>query len=310
MSFIFIFAGLFLFLFSLGLLKKQLNSLFSTKLSNIIQSLTNSRLKSFMFGCFAAAAIQSSSGVTAIAIAFFVSNYIKPNSCLGIIIGANLGTCITTFITAININHISLFLIILGFIAYISFTKFNKYSILIIYIGIMLLGLDILNYGFAFILNNEAINNLIYHNQNSTALSTLFGVLSTAIIQSSSGIISIVEQMYCVGLINIKCAICIMLGANIGTTITGYLSTIKTSNNTKIIIDLNLYFNVFGVFLFIIFLIPFINLIIFLQNKYFLSNLKFSIAVAHFIFNFVTVVLAFVFFKVFEIFINNKLTRN
>ena len=74
MSFIYIFAGLFLFLFSLGLLKKQLNSLFSTKLSNIIQSLTNSRLKSFMFGCFAAAAIQSSSGVTAIAIAFFVSN--------------------------------------------------------------------------------------------------------------------------------------------------------------------------------------------------------------------------------------------
>ena len=101
-SLLLILSGLSLFLFSLDQIKKHLNTLFISKLHNFISKSVNTKLKSFLVGCIASAAIQSSSGITAIAISLLSSNYIKKKDCLGIIIGANLGTCLTTFIIAIN----------------------------------------------------------------------------------------------------------------------------------------------------------------------------------------------------------------
>ena len=97
-----------------------------------------------------------------------------------------------------------------------------------------------------------------------------------------------------------------MLGANIGTTFTGYLSTINTNNNTKKIININVLFNTLGVLLFLLIYNFFINHIIFIENKFFLSNIKFTIAYAHFIFNFISVVLGYIFFNFFCTFLNNK----
>lgn len=301
-----ILSGLSLFLFSLDQIKFNLNNLFISKLKKIISISVNTTLKSFLVGLIVSACIQSSSGTTAIAISLLSSNYIKPKNCLGIIIGANLGTCLTTFITAININNISLIILIISFITYIIIYKYRKITILFIYIGLMLLGLDILNIGFNNIINNNYIYNIIKTSQESTLLSVLFGIFSTAIIQSSSGIIGIVENMYDSNLINLSSSISIMLGANIGTTLTGYLATINTSNNTKTIINRNLLFNIIGVFLFILFLKPFIIYINNIQNKYFTNNLKLSIAYAHFIFNLITVILAYIFFNVLTININKK----
>ena len=107
-------------------------------------------------------------------------------------------------------------------------------------------------------------------------------------------------------LINLNCAISIMLGANIGTTLTGYLATINTSNNTKVIVNRNLLFNVLGVLLFILFFNIFINHISNLETKYFSNNLKFSIAYAHFIFNLITVILGYIFFNLFTYKIETK----
>lgn len=303
-----ILSGLSLFLFALDQMKLTLNNLFISKLHNLITKSVNTKFKSFLFGCIASAFIQSSSGVTAIAISLLSSNYIKPKDCLGIIIGANLGTCLTTFIIAININNISLLLIIISFILYILLTKYRKYIILIIYISLMLLGLDILNEGFNMIINNHFIYYTIQANQDSNLLSILFGVFSTAIIQSSSGIIGIVEGLYASNLIHLNCALSIMLGANIGTTLTGYIATINTNNNTKQIVNRNLLFNILGVILFIIIFTPFRNHISHLQNKYFSDNLKFSIAYAHFIFNLITVILGYIFFRLFTYKINRKQT--
>lgn len=301
---LFILSGLCTFLFSLDQIKYNLNNLFITKLQLIIKKLVNNRFKSFFIGCICSAIIQSSSGTTAIAISLLSSKYIKPKDCLGIIIGANLGTCLTTFVTAIDIRNISLYIIILSFLIYLFFTKIRKYILLLIYIGLMLLGLDILNYGFNQLINNKIIYNTINNFQSSNILSLLFGIFSTSIIQSSSGIISIVENMYSSKLINIYSAINIMLGANIGTTLTGYLATINTSKDTKIIINLNLLFNILGVLLFILLLTPYINHILSIEKKYLFNNTKLSIAYAHFIFNLITVSLAYIFFSFFEKMLN------
>lgn len=303
---LFIICGISIFLFSLDQIKSNLNNLFISKLHYLITKSVNTKFKSFLIGCISSAIIQSSSGVTAISISLLSSKFIKKENCLGIIIGANLGTCLTAFIIAINIEHISLIIIIIGFLLYIFINKYRKYLILLIYIGLMLLGLDILNYGFNTIINNKFIYSFIQNNQNSNLLSILFGIFSTAIIQSSSGIIGIVENMYASNLINLNASICIMLGANIGTTLTGYLATINTNNNTKSVVNRNLIFNILGVILFIILFTPFIKHISYLQNKYFINNLKLSIAYAHFIFNLITVILGYIFFKLLVYKINKK----
>ena len=135
-----------------------------SKIQKLISKSVNTTFKSFFMGFLSAAIIQSSSGTTAIAISLLSSKYIKPKDCLGIIIGANLGTCITTFIFAINTNNISLYIIFISFIIYLILSKYRKYIILTIYIGIMLLGLDILNYGFNLLINNnEYPLDLVYN---------------------------------------------------------------------------------------------------------------------------------------------------
>lgn len=304
--FLYILTGLLLFLFALDQIKFDLNSLFASKLQIYISKFVNTKFKSFLFGCIASAIMQSSSGTTAIAITLCSSKYISPKQCLGIIIGANLGTCLTTFIAAINIDNIFYYFIIIGTFLFFCFKSIKKYSILIIYIGFMLLGLDILNNGFNAIINNEFIYSIINNIQTSSLLSILFGILSTAIIQSSSGIISIVEEMYISNLVNLNSSIAIMLGANIGTTLTGYIATINTNKFTKNIINMNLVFNILGVLLFIIIYIPFINHIKNMELKYFSYNIKFSIAYSHFIFNLITVVLGYIFFNFFTYFLKTK----
>jgi phosphate:Na+ symporter len=170
----------------------------------------------------------------------------------------------------------------------------------------MLLGLDILNSGFTNIINNKEIYTIIQNIQNSNILSILFGILSTAIIQSSSGIIGIVEGLYETHLTSLESSIAIMLGANIGTTLTGYLAIINTSKETKTIINLNLIFNILGVVLFALFFVPFCNYIRYMQNNFFTNNLKFSIAFAHFIFNLISVILGYLLFDLFTYYINKK----
>lgn len=294
---IYIFSGLAIFLFSLDQIKFNLNNLFITKLQSIIKKTVETKFKSFLVGCISSAIIQSSAGTTAIAISLLSANYIKPKDCLGIIIGANLGTCLTTFIIAINIKYISLIIIIVSFIIYIIVYKYKKYIILFIYIGFMLLGLDILNSGFNIIINNKYTYTIINNFQSSSILSLLFGIFATAIIQSSSGIIGIVEGLYSSSLISTSSAISIMLGANIGTTITGYIATLNTNNNTKTIINRNLLFNILGVIIFIVIFNPFVKYVQYFEKKYFFNNLKLTIAYAHFIFNLITVILGYIFFR-------------
>lgn len=300
---IYIFSGLSIFLLSLDLIKVHLNTLFSSKIYSLINRFTDSKFKSFLFGCLSAAILQSSSGVTAISISLLAAKYIKEEDCLGIIIGANLGTCLTTFIFAINIQNISLLLILFSSIIYLIFKQKRHYIIVCLYIGFMLLGLDILKYGFGFIINSPIIYNILLNIQNDFLLSLLFGITSTAIIQSSSGIIGIVENMFASDIINLNCSIIIMLAANIGTTLTGYISTINTDTYCKKIINCNLIFNIIGVLLFIIFLKPFINTIAYLQNNFFLYDKKMVIALGHFVFNFVTVILGYIFFPTFKFYL-------
>ncbi len=295
---IFIFGGLALFLYALDLLKENLKAIYSNKLYKIIQKGTNKKWKAFMMGILGTIIIQSSSGITAIVLSLMTAGYLQLPAALGIMIGANIGTCFSAFFISLEINNLSFYLIIFSFIFYIIIKK-EKWKIIFsifLNIGIVFLGLELMGIGFDELAKSNVFVSFIKIYNNSPLLSILFGSLLTAFIQSSSATIGVLEQMYQAGIITLKSSIAIMLGSNIGTTITGYFSTIHTNKEAKQAVNANVLFNLLGVLLFYILLNPYYILLKYLENSLYPNNLKISIAMSHLLFNVITSIIAYFLF--------------
>lgn len=292
---ILIFGGLAIFLFGLSLTKASLKQMANKKLEHYIYHYTNTPLKSFIVGIITTILIQSSSGVTAIVVSFIAAGYLTFPQGLGIMIGANIGTCTTAFLFGINLENNALLIILIASILSFISTKntHKKVSQVLLGIGFLFLGLQIMGFGFDEVSKSNSFIIIMenYANKNFPAL--IIGIILTFIIQSSSAVIGLLEQIYAADLISIEPAIILLLGSNIGTTLTGLISTIATNDDAKKAVIANIIFNILGTFLFIIILKPFANLLIYLQNKNFIRTKELMIANAHLIFNVMTVIIAY-----------------
>lgn len=297
--FILIFGGLSVFLFGLNLTKESLKSIANAKLEYFIFNCTNTPLKSFLVGIITTILIQSSSGVTAIVVSFIAAGYLSFPQGLGIMIGANIGTCTTAFLFGLNVENNALLIIFIASILSFFFSSDNKKRVCqaILGIGLIFLGLQFMGFGFDIVGKSKTFVLIMeqYANKNFPAL--IIGVLLTFIIQSSSAIIGLLEQIYAADLISLKPAIMLLLGSNIGTTLTGLIATISTNNEAKKAVIANILFNILGTVLFFFLLSPFAVLLEFLKQKGLINSKEFMIAYAHLIFNVVTVVLAYFFFN-------------
>jgi len=290
--------GLAVFLFGLSFTRDNLKLLGNKHLEKIIQNSTNTKLKSFLIGMVSTILIQSSSGVTAIVVTFIASGYLSYKQGLGIMIGANLGTCVTAFLVGINIQEWSLIIIIIASICLI-FCKAEKYQLIsnaILGIGVIFLGLQLMEAGFTSIVKSKSFSNFIISYSNNSIIALLLGIILTFIIQSSSAIIGILEQLYATKIIFLQPAIALMLGSNIGTTLTACFVIVNTNYETKKAVLSNILFNILGAFLFLFLLIPFANIITLLETYHIIKSPEIAIAFAHLIFNFITVILAYYFF--------------
>jgi phosphate:Na+ symporter len=305
--------GLSIFLFGLSLTRENLKELGNSYLEKVIQKSTNTKLKAFIVGFISTVLIQSSSGVTAIVVTFIACGYLTYPQGLGIMIGANLGTCVTAFLVGINIQEWSLTIIIIATVAICIFKK-NSYQLIssaILGIGFLFLGLQFMEEGFKSIVESDAFSDFIIKYSNNSFFALLFGIILTFIIQSSSAIIGILEQLYAAQIITLQPALALMLGSNIGTTLTGAFVVINTNRETKKAVVANIIFNVIGVIIFLFILIPFTNLISTLEMNGTIATPQLAIAMGHLIFNFVTVILAYIFFdyliKLTDFIYGNKL---
>ncbi|HHU55272.1 MAG TPA: Na/Pi cotransporter family protein, partial [Acholeplasmataceae bacterium] len=291
--------GLSIFIFGLNLTKENLRCISNQRIQKIIYNSTNTVFKSFFVGFLATIIIQSSSGVTAIVVSFIASGILSFPQGLGIMIGANLGTCITAFLVGFNIQKWSFLIIIFGFILSTIFKKpqYQKTSQVIFGIGLLFLGLEFMEKGFKEIATSPIFSDLIILYSNSNIVALILGIVLTFIIHSSSAIIAILEQIYAAGIITLSPAIMFMLGSNIGTTMTGLIITINTNENTKKAVYANIIFNVLGMILFFILLKPYTLLLHMLEQKFFINFPEMTIAFAHLIFNFITVILGYFFFN-------------
>lgn len=293
-----ILAGLGLFLFGIEYMGEGLKSYAGDKLKNVIDKYTSHPLKGILIGAFVTCLIQSSSGTTALTIGLIRSGLMNLSQAIGIIMGANIGTVITSVLVGLKISKYAVYFIIIGaFLAMFSKNKKSKYLSQIIFgFGCLFYGLDLMGNNLAVIADVPEFTLITHFLTRSPWLGLLGGAVLTCMIQSSAATIAIIQQMYGAGAIGLNIALPFLFGSNIGTTITAILASIGGSIPAKRAAFFHVLFNVVGSILFMIIISPFTSLINYINSLNSITP-ELQLAIAHGIFNIVTTIVFFPFIK-------------
>ncbi len=284
--------SLFLFIIGLKLLINTLNKLSSTKIRQLILKFSKNNVQVLLLGIIITAICQSSNAVTAITLSFVSANYLSLRKGLIIIIGSNIGTTITSIFFSLNIQNYSFLFICLGIIIYILL-KNKQIGLLIISLGILLFGLNHLTYYLESILSLDYIKPFLIKFNNSNIICFFVGNIISFLMQSSSGSIGLIQNLYQNNLINLSSGVSFVLGANIGTTITGMFVGLFGNKNARIIGIINFFFNFLGSIFFLLLIKEYTELLIFIKNLFNLSN-SLTISISHIIYNLITVLIFFI----------------
>ena len=258
--------GLALFLFGMHAMGEGLSKTSGGRLEKILEKLTSNPLKAVLLGAGVTAVIQSSSATTVMVVGFVNSGIMKLSQAVGIIMGANIGTTATSWILSLSGIEGDSFLIkmlkpssfspilaILG-VAYIMFSKREKIrdiGMILIGFAILMTGMDTMSAAVKPLANVPEFTNILLKFSNPI-LGMLAGLVLTAIIQSSSASVGILQALCITGAVSYGAAIPIIMGQNIGTCITAILSGIGASKNAKRAALVHLYFNLIGTTIFML----------------------------------------------------------
>ncbi len=261
-----LFGGLGLFLYGMTVMGNGLERFAGGKLEKWLESFSSTPIKGVFLGAVVTALIQSSSATTVMVVGFVNAGIMRLTQAIGIIMGANVGTTVTAWILSLTglsssnpmimflqPKNFSLVFAIIGAILYL-FSKSDKK----VNVGQILLGFTILIYGMDFmssamspLRSNPEFANLLVLFSNPIA-GVLLGMAVTAIIQSSSASVGILQALATTVNISFSSAVPIILGQNVGTCVTAMLSCIGASKNAKRVAFVHLYFNIIGTIIFLI----------------------------------------------------------
>lgn len=307
-----LFGGLAMFLFGMELMGQGLESASGGKLEKILENLTSNLIKAVLLGIVVTGVIQSSSATTVMVVGFVNSGIMTLSRAVGVIMGANIGTTVTSWILSLagiesdsffmQLLKPSTFSPILGVIgmAMIMFSKREKKKD----IGNILIGFTILMYGMETMSGAvkpladvpEFTNILLIF--SNPVLGVLAGAVLTAVIQSSSASVGILQALCMTGAVPYSTALPIIMGQNIGTCVTALLSSIGAGKNAKRAALVHLYFNVIGT---TVFMIVFYSLYAFIDFSFMHDAAGVAgIAVIHSLFNIGATILLFPFANMLE----------
>ena len=256
--------GLALFLYGMQVMGDGLAKVSGGKLEQILENLTSSKWKAVLLGLCVTAVIQSSSATTVMVVGFVNSGIMKLTQAVGIIMGANIGTTVTSwllsltgiessnfFISLLKPSSFSPVLAMVGIIL-LTFTKSSRKKD----IGTILLGFAVLMFGMESmsgavkpLADVPEFTGLLLKFSNPVA-GLLAGAILTAIIQSSSASVGILQALCMTGAVPFSAAFPIIMGQNIGTCVTALLSAISANKNAKRAAMIHLYFNLIGTVIF------------------------------------------------------------
>ncbi len=237
---LFILGGVAIFLYGIDLMGDGLKRSAGNKIRTIIEKTTNTPLKGILVGILLTGLLQSSSGVTVLIIGLVGAGLMTLKQAVGVVFGANIGTTITSVLIGLPIADYALLFVFVGVIMIIFFKRKMVQSIgtTILGFGLIFFGLEVMGSGLKEIVMTDAVHDLfLLFSDTSNSFFWFFGVsfgtLFTAAVQSSSASIGIIQKLYHLNVeagvqtFTLWGALPMILGANIGTTITGLLASIN-----------------------------------------------------------------------------------
>ncbi len=290
MSLSLLIGGITLFIYSINTLSQSLSCLSLETIKKKILKFTSSTRKSMLAGFLSTIIIQSSSAVILLTISLINAKILTFNNSIGILLGSNIATTITSFIIGLNIEKISSYIMLLGFILMISKNKFNKIGAIAFNIGLLFFSLFLMSTSIESLKDSQTLYNYIQYVSSSFILSLIVGTLITIILQSSGVFIAILQVLSLSGFITIYQAIPFIFGANIGTTFDSFYGILNSEKDSKKLAHFNLFFNIGSVLLFSLLIAPFSSLIEIITSL-FQTNPALNIAIINILFNSLGVIL-------------------
>lgn len=282
--------GLALFLYGMTMMSSGLEIAAGNRMKSILEKLTANRLIGVGVGALITALVQSSSATTVMVIGFVNAGLMQLTNAVWLIMGANIGTTITGQLIALDIARYAPIIAFVGvsMIAFFKSQKFDAYGTILAGLGILFMGMSMMSSAMSPLRTMPEFVNIITKFENPL-IGIIVGALFTAIIQSSSASIGILQALAASGVITLPTAIFVLFGQNIGTCITAVLASIGVERNAKRTTIIHLAFNIIGtiIFVFITLLTPFEQFMMSLTS----DNVPAQIANTHTVFNLVTTLL-------------------
>ncbi len=303
--------GIAMFLYGMDLMGKSLEQTAGSKLQGILSTMTASPVRALLLGMAVTAVIQSSGATTVMAVGFVNSGLMELHQAIGVIMGANVGTTVTGWLLSLSGLEGDSFLTqmlnpnawspILGFIGIwlYTFGKDRRRGVGKIMLGfaILMSGMGIMSSAMSPLADEPWFMQLFLSFKNPV-LGVVAGAVLTAVLQSSSASVGILQALCSTGAVTFSAAVPIIMGQNIGTTVTALISSAGANKNAKRTAFVHLYFNLIGT---VVFLLGFYGLNAVIGFSFFNETANtFGIAIVHTVFNVVTTAILLPFNRVLE----------
>ena len=300
-----IIAGLVLFLFAVNNLSETIRSVLGNRAKELILKFTSNTFTSLLVGVIVTALLDSSSAVIIITIVFVNSNILSFKQAMGIVLGANIGTTLSSQIIAMDVGKYSPVLLLIGFVMLVisKSERINNLGKVILYFGVLFFGLFTMENAVE-PLKDEAFFSEWMKKTENPLIGALVGALVTLIIQSSSATVGMAIILSKKGLLSLAGGIAVMLGAELGTCSDTLIATIKASRAAIKTGLFHLTFNLLSIILGLVFFYPFMNLVKIISAN---APIERTIANAHMLFNILGVIIFVWTIPAFEYLLNKLL---
>lgn len=291
--------GLGLFLFGIRTMGDGLENAAGAKLKRMLEVLTGNRFLAVLVGFVVTAIIQSSTATTVMVVGFVNAGMMSLAQAVGVIMGANIGTTVTSLLIALNFSSVAAAAVLVGVILMLASKKTVVKNLGAIFtgFGLLFLGIDMMSDSMAPLRDSTGFMNFIV-TVSESPLRPLFGIIlgivMTAVLQSSSASVGVLQTLAMQGLVPLKFSVFVLFGQNIGTCLTALFSTVGAKKNSKRAAVIHLLFNLIGtgIFILIALLTPYVEWIEKLS-----PDPMAQIAISHIVFNIVSTVVMFPFAK-------------
>lgn len=292
--------GLGMFIYGMQIMAQGLENAAGNRMKALLEALTRNKLMGVLLGAAITAVIQSSSATTVMVVGFVNAGIMNLTQAMGVIMGANIGTTVTGWLVSsvewakfLSPSMLAPIAVMAGVVIMLIGKRRSSKEIasIIVGFGLLFIGISTMSSAVAPLQESEGFRNIFVTLGNNPLLGILAGTLVTAIIQSSSASVGILQSLAAAGLVPFRAAIYIIMGQNIGTCITAILSSLGAKRNAKTAALMHLLFNIIGTILFSVAAIIYFEIINAAAGTGIITQTQ--ISMAHTAFNIGTTVLLF-----------------